>query len=226
MSSSDLDDLQSRLGYRFKDMAYLESALTHRSVGPSHNERLEFLGDSIVNFVIAEALFRRYPEAREGKLTRMRASLVRGQSLSQLARRLQLGEAIRLGSGEKKSGGRRRDSILADTIEAVIGAVFLDGGMVACQEALNKWFELELASVNPNQVDKDPKTALQEWLQREKRSLPVYRVLEVLGPAHQQTFRVQAQVDGLTDFPIGTGGSRREAEQAAAADALIRLSGS
>ena len=221
-----MQELFDELGYKFQNDSLLYRALTHKSASSDNNERLEFLGDSIVNFVIAEALFRRYPEAREGKLTRMRASLVRGQSLSQLARRLQLGEAIRLGSGERKSGGRRRDSILADTIEAVIGAVFLDGGMAACQEAVNKWFELEFASVNPDQVDKDPKTALQEWLQREKRSLPVYRVLEVLGPAHQQTFRVQAQVDGLTDFPIGTGGSRREAEQAAAADALIRLSGS
>ena len=224
MSSSDLDDLQSRLAYRFKDIGFLESALTHRSMGPAHNERLEFLGDSIVNFVVAEALFRRYPEAREGKLTRMRASLVRGQSLSQLARRLQLGETIRLGSGERKSGGRRRDSILDDAMEAVIGAIFLDGGMSACQECINKWLESELASVNPNQVDKDPKTALQEWLQRDRKELPVYRVLEVLGPAHEQTFRVQVQVDGLTEYPIGTGASRREAEQAAAADALDQLS--
>ena len=226
MSATDLDDLQSRLGYRFKDISHLESALTHRSMGPSHNERLVFLGVSIVNFVVAEALFRRYPEAREGKLTRMRASLVRGQSLSQLARRLQLGETIRLGSGERKSGGRRRDSILADAMEAVIGAIFLDGGMAACQSCITTWLESELASVNPNQVDKDPKTALQEWLQREKKELPVYRVLEVLGPAHQQTFRVQVQVDGLDKYPVGTGASRREAEQAAAADALAQLSGS
>jgi ribonuclease-3 len=224
VSSQNLDDLQSRLGYRFKDISHLESALTHRSMGPLHNERLEFLGDSIVNFVVAEALFRRYPEAREGKLTRMRASLVRGQSLSQLARRLQLGETIRLGSGERKSGGRRRDSILADAMEAVIGAVFLDGGMAACQSCIITWLESELAAVNPNQVDKDPKTALQEWMQREKRNLPVYRVLEVLGPAHQQTFRVQVQVEGLEQYPIGTGASRREAEQAAAADALSQLS--
>jgi ribonuclease-3 len=226
VSVNDLDDLQSRLGYRFKDLRHLESALTHRSMGSSHNERLEFLGDSIVNFVVAEALFRRYPEAQEGKLTRMRASLVRGQSLSQLARRLQLGETIRLGSGERKSGGRRRDSILADAMEAVIGAIFLDSGMAACQSCITTWFESELASVNPNQVDKDPKTALQEWLQREKKELPVYRVLEVLGPAHQQTFRVQVQVDGLDQYPLGTGASRREAEQAAAADALSQLSAS
>ena len=156
----------------------------------------------------------------------MRASLVRGQSLSQLARRLQLGETIRLGSGERKSGGRRRDSILADAMEAVIGAVFLDGGMVACQSCIITWLESELALVNPNQVDKDPKTALQEWMQREKRNLPVYRVLEVLGPAHQQTFRVQVQVEGLEQYPIGTGASRREAEQVAAADALLQLSAS
>ena len=223
MSGAGLDDLQSRLGYRFKDIAYLESALTHRSVGPSHNERLEFLGDSIVNFVVAESLFRRYAEAREGKLTRMRAALVRGQSLGQLARRLQLGESIRLGSGERKSGGRRRESIPADAMEAVIGAIFLDGGMSSCQDCINHWIETELAAVNPNQVEKDPKTTLQEWLQREKRNLPIYKVSEVLGPGHQQTFRVQVQVQGLEIFPIGTGCSRREAEQAAAADALDQL---
>ena len=192
MSSSDLDDLQSRLAYRFKDIGFLESALTHRSMGPAHNERLEFLGDSIVNFVVAEALFRRYPEAREGKLTRMRASLVRGQSLSQLARRLQLGETIRLGSGERKSGGRRRDSMNTQL----------------------KGLESQISKIEDTQ----------EWLQRDRKELPVYRVLEVLGPAHQQTFRVQVQVDGLTEYPIGTGASRREAEQAAAADALDQLS--
>lgn len=224
MSGSELDDLQSRLGYRFKDISYLESALTHRSVGPSHNERMEFLGDSIVNFVVAESLFRRYPEAREGKLTRMRAALVRGQSLGQLARRLQLGETIRLGSGESKSGGRRRESILADAMEAVIGAIFLDGGMVACQECINRWIESDLAAVDPNQVYKDPKTALQEWLQREKHNLPIYRIFKVMGPAHQQTFQVEVQVHGLDGSPVGTGGTRREAEQAAAADALDRLS--
>ena len=135
----------------------------------------------------------------------MRASLVRGQSLSQLARRLQLGETIRLGSGERKSGGRRRDSILADAMEAVIGAIFLDGGMAACQSCITSWLESELASVNPNRVDKDPKTTLQEWLQREKKNLPVYRVLEVLGPAHQQTFRVQST---RRWFRRGSGGDR------------------
>lgn len=224
MSGSELYDLQSRLGYFFKDITYLESALTHRSVGPSHNERLEFLGDSIVNFVVAEALFRRYVDAREGKLTRMRAALVRGQSLGELARRLQLGETIRLGSGEKKSGGRRRESILADAMEAVIGAIFLDGGMVACQTCISYWIEPELAAVNPNQVHKDPKTSLQEWLQREKHDLPIYRVFEVSGPAHEQTFQVEVQVNGLDSSSVGAGGTRREAEQAAAADALDRLS--
>lgn len=222
--SLELEDLQSRLGYRFRDLSHLEAALTHRSVGPVHNERLEFLGDSIVNFVVAEVLFQTYPDAREGKLTRMRASLVRGQSLGQLARRLQLGEAIRLGTGERKSGGRRRESILADAMEAVIGAIYLDGGIAACQICIASWFEAEFAAVNPNQVDKDPKTALQEWLQHERLDLPVYRVLEVTGPAHQQIFRVECHVGSRISPTEGTGTSRREAEQAAAANALEKLS--
>ncbi len=224
--SAPLDDLQSRLGYRFKDVGHLEAALTHRSVGPVHNERLEFLGDSIVNFVVAEILFKAYPDAREGKLTRMRASLVRGQSLGQLARRLQLGEAIRLGTGERKSGGRRRESILADAMEAVIGAIYLDGGMVACQTCIGQWLEAEFAAVDPNLVEKDPKTALQEWMQRERMDLPTYRVLEVMGPAHQQTFRVACCLGDQLPILEGTGSSRREAEQAAAAAALARLEGS
>lgn len=218
-----LEDLQSRLGYRFQQAELLESALTHRSVGPSHNERLEFLGDSIVNFVVAEVLFRAYPEAREGKLTRMRAALVRGQSLGQLARRLQLGEAIRLGTGERKSGGKRRESILADAMEAVIGAIYLDGGIAACQQCIGAWLEAELAAVDPNQVDKDPKTALQERLQRQRMDLPVYRVVEVTGPAHQQTFRVACQLPDPCQMTEGMGHSRREAEQEAAAAALALL---
>ena len=221
--TESLADLQSRLGYQFVDISHLEAALTHRSVGPSHNERLEFLGDSIVNFVVAESLFQTYPEAREGKLTRMRASLVRGQSLYQLARRLQLGESVRLGSGERKSGGRRRESILADTMEAVIGAVYLDGGMPSCQRCIVNWFKAELAAVNPDQENKDPKTALQEYLQHQRVDLPVYKVIEVTGPAHQQNFRVQCQAELLDGPTEGVASSRREAEQIAAAAALDSL---
>jgi ribonuclease-3 len=221
--TQSLDDLQSRLGYQFRDIGHLESALTHRSVGLSHNERLEFLGDSIVNFVVAESLYQTYPDAREGKLTRMRAALVRGQSLAELARRLQLGDSIRLGSGERKSGGRRRESILADAMEAVIGAIYLDGGMVACQQCIQKWMESELASVDPSQVEKDPKTALQEWLQQARCELPSYKVLEVSGPAHAQTFRVQCRSEQMDVSGEGSGSSRREAEQAAAHDVLATL---
>lgn len=218
-----LINLQSRLGYQFHDISQLEAALTHRSVGPSHNERLEFLGDSIVNFVVADTLYKKYNEAREGKLTRMRASLVRGQSLSQLARRLQLGESIKLGTGEQKSGGRRRESILADTMEAVIGAIYLDGGMSACIACISKWLEAEIAAVNPDQVSKDPKTALQELLQQSKQELPVYRVLEVRGPGHDQTFSVACHICTLNQPTMGEGSSRREAEQNAAELALNQL---
>ncbi len=209
-----------RIGYEFSDQSLLEQALTHRSAGSPHNERLEFLGDAILNFVIAEELYRRFETAREGELTRLRASLVKGATLSVLARELDLGEQLRLGSGELKSGGRGRDSILADAFEALIGAIYQDGGMQPCRRFIGDAYEKTLAAVTLQRATKDPKTRLQEWLQSRQMALPDYAVLMVEGSAHDQVFTVECRLQGLELATQGQGGSRRKAEQAAAEKAL------
>lgn len=200
--------------------------MTHRSYGGMNNERLEFLGDSIVNFVIAEALFQQFPEAREGQLSRLRARLVKGQTLAELAREMQAGECLRLGSGEMKSGGHRRDSILADTVEAVIGAIYLDAGMEAVRERVLDWFAGRLEAISLKDTQKDPKTRLQEFLQSRQEALPHYEVVSVEGEAHEQTFTVVCQVALLDELPQGVGSSRRHAEQQAAELALASLESS
>jgi len=215
--------LQRALGYQFKDPALLEQALTHRSAGKRNNERLEFLGDSIVNHVIAEALYRRFPTVREGSLSRMRASLVKGVTLAELARELQLGENLKLGSGERKSGGHRRDSILADTLEALAGAILLEGGYAACCDCLLRWFDSRLAAMTEASDDRDPKTRLQEYLQGRGLPLPDYALVGVDGDDHDREFEVACR---LTDSDVetrGQGSSRRSAEQAAAEAALASL---
>lgn len=209
-----------RLGYSFQNVALAEQALTHRSHGTSHNERLEFLGDSIVNFVIAEALFQRFPATREGELTRMRATLIRTETLAAIAREFELGEYLRLGSGEMKSGGKRRESILADTLEALIGAIYLDGGIDPCKRCVLAWFESRLQQVVPGEINKDPKTRLQEWLQARGRALPVYMLAATHGEEHNQQFDIVCAVPSVTQTFIGSGASRRAAEQAAAQSAL------
>ena len=218
-----LDKLERKLGYKFSDPDLAVLALTHRSYGGRNNERLEFLGDSIVNFLIAEDLFRRFPEAREGQLSRLRARMVRGKTLAELAREFGLGDFLLLGSGELKSGGFRRESILADTVEALLGAMFLDSGMEACRERVQVWYasRLETLSVT-DQHNKDPKTRLQEFLQSRQQKLPDYELLSVEGKAHDQTFKVCCHVQGLDDTE-GTGGSRRVAEQQSARRALVAL---
>ncbi|RKR06318.1 RNAse III [Kushneria sinocarnis] len=221
--SSSFDDLSRRLGYAFHQPELLELALTHRSFGGRNNERLEFLGDSIVNFVIAEALFARFPQAREGQLSRLRARLVKGQTLAELAREFQLGPVLRLGSGEMKSGGNRRESILADAMEAVIGAIYLDSDMESVRERVLAWYAHRLEDLNLQDNQKDPKTRLQEFLQSRQLALPQYEVLEVEGEAHAQTFRVSCHVSALEDATTGSGSSRRHAEQQAAEQALARL---
>lgn len=216
--------LYRRLGYSFRQDALAEQALTHRSYGAAHNERLEFLGDSIVNFVIAEALFQRFPHTREGELTRMRATLIREQTLAAIARDLELGDCIRLGSGEMKSGGKRRDSILADTLEALIGAIYLDGGIDACRQRILAWFDLRLQQVIPGELNKDPKTRVQEWLQARGRALPIYELVATHGEEHNQQFEVSCRVPSLPEQPFtGSGMSRRAAEQAAAQSVLLFL---
>jgi ribonuclease III len=218
-----LDRLERRLGYGFADRELLQLALTHRSAGGRNNERLEFLGDSVVNHVIAEALYHRFPEVREGDMSRMRASLVKGETLAEIARELQLGECLTLGSGERKSGGHRRASILADALEAVAGAMLLDSDFQSCKNRLLVWFESRLEALHQGDTQKDPKTRLQEYLQGRGHPLPTYELVNVEGEDHQQFFEVSCQLSKPSLAVQGSGSSRRKAEQAAAAAALERL---
>ncbi|ALP41010.1 ribonuclease III [Aeromonas schubertii] len=215
--------LQSRLGYSFNDGELLTRALTHRSAGSRHNERLEFLGDSILSLVIAEELFHRFPQVAEGDMSRMRATLVREKTLAELAREFELGDHLILGPGELKSGGFRRESILADTVEALIGAIYLDSGMDTTRTLLLGWYASRLEEIKPGVEQKDPKTRLQEILQGNRKPLPTYTVINVKGEAHNQEFTVQCDVDGLGTPLVGIGSSRRKAEQAAAQQALEQL---
>lgn len=211
------------LGHRFADEGLLRSALTHRSVGGLNNERLEFLGDSILNFVVAAELFNRYPKASEGDLSRIRASMVDKDSLAQIGAELSLGDHLYLGSGELKSGGFRRKSIIADAVEALIGAVYLDGGFGAARESVMRLYRPILdRPIDPEGL-KDPKTRLQELLQARKQALPDYDLVEVSGKPHAQRFTVRCVIDGLDERILGTGKSRRKAEQRAAECAINLL---
>lgn len=221
--SHSLNAFSRRIGYDFNDSSLLELSMTHRSYGGRNNERLEFLGDSIVNFVIAQALFERFPQAREGQLSRLRARLVKGQTLAELAREMDFGECLRLGSGEMKSGGHRRESILADAVEAVIGAIYLDAGMLAVSERILGWFSQRLADISLQDTQKDPKTRLQEFLQSRQAALPLYDVVSVKGEAHAQMFTVECHIELLDQHTTGKGASRRHAEQQAADEALSYL---
>ncbi|MEQ6885869.1 ribonuclease III [Salicola sp. Rm-C-2C1-2] len=218
-----LDQLQKRLGYHFSDVEHLRLALTHRSYGGNNNERLEFLGDSILNMVMAQYLFHRFPEAREGQLSRLRARLVRGATLAEIALEFELGDCLRLGSGELKSGGFRRESILADAVESIVGAIYLDSELEQARERLLAWFGSRLDRLSLQDTQKDPKTRLQEFLQSRRQALPNYEVETVRGEAHQQTFYVNCNVPVLKAATRGQGGSRRAAEQDAASLALEQL---
>ncbi|KXU39059.1 ribonuclease III [Ventosimonas gracilis] len=223
MNVSNLSRLEQQLGYCFSQPKLLLLALTHRSFSHHNNERMEFLGDSILGFLIAEALFGRFPGAREGQLSRLRAKLVKGQTLATIARRFSLGDWLQLGSGELKSGGFRRESILADSLEAVLGAIYLDGGIVAARKRALAWFADELASLTLEAPNKDAKTRLQEFLQSRGCELPQYQVLQVQGEPHQRHFVVECSAALLKEKTQGQGGSRRIAEQLAARAALIAL---
>jgi ribonuclease-3 len=216
----DLSLLQTRLGYTFKDAALLQRALTHRSHSSLHNERLEFLGDSILNCVVASLLFDRYSKIDEGDLSRLRANLVKQQSLYEIAQRLELSQFLRLGEGELKSGGFRRPSILADTLEALFGAIFLDNGFDAARDVIRAQYIPILDTVDPKTLGKDAKTLLQEFLQGKKVALPQYNVVATHGAAHNQEFEIECLVPKLDIQVFGTGGSRRAGEQAAAKLAL------
>lgn len=225
-ADASLEALQPLLGYRFNQPALLLRALTHRSFASDHNERLEFLGDGILNMVVAIMLFERFADLREGELSRLRAMLVKQDSLAQIAHELHLGDCLRLGEGELKSGGRGRPSILADAVEASIGAVFLDGGFDAARAVIVRLYARRLEALNPALSLKDPKTALQELLQAKRLPLPSYALSKVSGEAHAQAFEVACSVPSLQIVAHGHGSSRRIAEQEAAAAVLERLSAS
>jgi ribonuclease-3 len=222
MRSQEL--LEKDLGYTFQDAQLLRQALTHRSAGSRNNERLEFLGDAVLGSVIAGELYRCYPQAREGKLSRLRSTLVRRESLAKIAQGLQLGDYLQLGAGERRSGGHARDSILSDALEAILGAIYLDSDFATVRDRILALFKEKLQSVSEVTTLKDFKTRLQEYLQAQHKPLPTYDVIQVTGEAHDQFFRVNCRVEGLDIDPgEGSGSSRRLAEQAAAENLLARL---
>jgi ribonuclease III len=208
--------LRDRLAYAFRQPRLLEQALTHRSYGATHNERLEFIGDAVLNCVVALALYERYPAVAEGDLSRIRANLVNRDTLARLGRAAGIGAELRLGEGELRSGGAERPSILADGLEAVFGAVFVDGGFDAARGVIEHVYAAELAALDPSVSGKDPKTRVQEWLQGRRLALPEYVVTGVTGEAHAQHFAVECRIPALAVVGTGTGPSRRAAEQAAA----------
>jgi ribonuclease-3 len=212
-----------KLGHDFSDESLLQTALTHRSYGTPNNERLEFLGDGILDFVIAAALYHRFPSLPEGDLSRLRANLVRQESLHRLALTLGVGKVLRLGEGELRSGGAERPSILADALEALFGAIYLDAGFQAAQSVIEQLYVSQLDELKPGQFQKDAKTRLQEWLQGRKKPLPRYQLLETSGAAHDQRFEVACEIDNPVLRTIGHGASRRIAEQVAAEQTLREL---
>ena len=216
----DVERLQKALEYQFNDIGNLRLALTHRSVGASNNERLEFLGDAILGFEVADILFREYPEASEGQLSRSRARLVKRESLAAVARRLNLGEYLILGPGELRSGGQNRDSILSDTVEAILAAVYIDGGMAEARSLVGRLLGEVIHSSSPLDQPKDHKTRLQEYLQAGGNTLPEYETLSIEGNQHEQTFVVRCHVPSLHRSAIGKGKSRRKSEQRAAGELL------
>lgn len=215
--------LEQRLGYQFEEPRQLQLALTHRSHGATNNERLEFLGDSILNFIIGEDLYHRLPDAREGQLSRLRSQLVKGDTLAELAREFELGDCLILGEGELKSGGRTRDSILADAVEAIIGAIYLASGMEVCRERVLTWFAPRLNALSTNTTAKDPKSRLQEYMQAQRQPLPEYAVVAVAGEGHAQVFTVECRVALAKTPTSAVASNRREAEKQAAALMLAQL---
>lgn len=225
MISSKQQQLCLKLQVKFQDPALLQQALTHRSADPKNNERLEFLGDAILSLVVAEALYMRFPQVKEGKLSRLRASLVRGETLAELGRELNLGEVLALGQGELKSGGFRRESILADAVEALFGAVYLDSGFEAAKQLILKLYDERLRGIDVTEAVKDPKTRLQELLQSRKLPLPIYSVKELKSDQQQPIFEASCQVSLLDKLVIAQGSSHRKAEKRAAERALTLIEG-
>jgi len=223
MDNRHIKQLEKILNYHFNDYSLLELALTHRSFQGKNNERLEFLGDSILNFIIAELLFKKFNLLPEGDLSRLRSQLVKARTLSEIGILFQLGDYLILGEGELKSSGWRRPSILADSVEAIIGAVFMDGGISAATDLITSWFKERIDSIDPDDIQKDPKSILQELLQEKKISLAEYNVVAIEGEAHRQNFRVSCSILKLGLSIEGQGSSRKIAEQSAAEEVLKKL---
>jgi ribonuclease-3 len=224
MSGNDpLHQLQHKLGYQFRNPDYLQRALTHRSADSMHNERLEFLGDAVLGFIIADHLYQQLHQIREGQLTRMRSHLVKGETLADIGRQLALGTVLRLGQGERHSGGTERTSILSDAVEAIIAAVYLDGGLNAARDLIQRLLADALRNPVTALQAKDPKTRLQEHLQAQGQPLPIYQIQQTQGNQHQQTFTVSCQLPQHDLYTTGHGSNRRKAEQAAAAAALNQI---
>ncbi len=220
---ASLDEVCQKIGYSFKDSSLLTMAMTHRSYSAVNNERVEFLRDSLLNMIIAEALYLRFPDVDEGDLSRIRSLLVSGKTLAAVAAEFELGRYLRLGAGEKNSGGQRRASTLADVVEALIGAIYLESGFDVCRERVLAWFAPRLETLDLESSHKDPKTRLQELLQGRKQPLPDYQLVETVGADHQQTFVVSCSISLLTSAVSASGSSRRKAEQAAAERVLLAL---
>ena len=216
----NLKHLMHNIGYSFKNEALLHAAITHRSMGINNNERLEFLGDAILNFTIGAELFKRFQTAREGVLTRLRSQLVRGEMLAEVAKELRLGDYLRLGMGELKSGGHQRTSILSDALEAIIGAIYIDADITTCSGCVLRWYTTRLETMVPSELPKDPKTELQEWMQAKHCPLPEYQVIDITGDTQNPLFRVACRVSVLADPIEAVASSRRQAEQLAAESIL------
>ena len=218
-----INNLYKILGHSFKEESLLREALSHRSMGAKNNERMEFLGDSILGFIISVELYKKFPKASEGELTRLRASLVKGETLASCARELSLDQYLRLGPGELKSGGHKRQSILEDALEAIIGALYLDAGIEVAKSCVLKWYKSRLECIDMSYVSKDPKTELQEWLQAKQLALPKYEIVNIQGEEHEQTFTIRCIAESIDIAVEAEGVSRRKAEQSAARNVLKRL---
>lgn len=225
MNPQELNVLSKRLGHQFSDLSLLVQALTHRSSGKDNNERLEFLGDALLSFAISQILYLRFPDEKEGVLSGLRARLVRGNTLADLAREFSLSDYIIVSPGERKSGGQHRNSILADCMEAIIGAIFLDGGVDACQSFIQRVFDQRIENINVDEYLKDPKTRLQELLQARQLPLPNYSLVKTQGESHQQLFTVCCETSLLKESPQATASSLRKAEKLAAEKSIQLIRG-
>ena len=218
-----MQEIYQIIEYEFKDEVLLKRALTHSSMGKESYERLEFLGDAVLGLIVAESLYKKFPQEKEGRLSRMRAALVNRDALAKVSLLTKLNQFVVLGEGERKAGGSERPSILADAIEAIIGAIYLDGGIEVCRAFINKWFGKEINKVHDLPTVKDPKSTLQEWAQKQKLPLPDYEVVATAGKAHNQVFRVSCKVRGHDGETHGEARSRKKAEQEAAKNYLDKL---